>query len=263
MKRGLGIAFALTGCLVVAPGVCAQAGAGTSAGNGADGSGQTQSSGKAKKPAPAPQQQAPPQSNPPGNTNPFPEDLSTVPVMPTKADDLPTDTFSESGSAAASLPGDDLDPVRSPDAEGAAESSEPAQVSSSRVSNLDSLLPNPGDDEPQGRRGKKSAIVEAPKETAQSDISVGKYYLDQKNWRAAQSRFQSALVLAPEDPEVYWGLAESARHLGNFADARANYEKVIEYDPDSRHAKEAKKALEDPKIENAKAAPAGDATGPQ
>ena len=92
---------------------------------------------------------------------------------------------------------------------------------------------------------------------------MGKYYLDQKNWRAAQSRFQSALVLAPEDPEVYWGLAESARHLGNFPDARANYEKVIEYDPDSRHAKEAKKALEDPKIENAKAAPAGDATGPQ
>jgi hypothetical protein len=32
---------------------------------------------------------------------------------------------------------------------------------------------------------------------------------------------------------------------------------VIEYDPDSKHAKEAKKALEDPKIENAKAAPDG------
>ena len=83
-----------------------------------------------------------------------------------------------------------------------------------------------------------------PKETAKEDISVGKYYLDNKNWRAALSRFQSALVLAPEDPEVYWGLAESARHLGNFADARAYYLKVMEYDPDSKHAKEAKKALE-------------------
>jgi TolA-binding protein len=65
------------------------------------------------------------------------------------------------------------------------------------------------------------------------------------------------MVLAPEEPEVFWGLAESARHLGNFADARAYYLKVIEYDPDSKHAKEAKKALEDPKIENAKAAPDG------
>jgi len=260
MKRGVGIAFALAGCLVVAQGLCAQA--------GADGAGQSKAAGKSKKPAPAPQQQptSPQPASPkpaPQGANPFPEDLSTVPVMPTKADDMPADTFSGSDSAASSLPGDDLDPVRSPDANGAPESSETAPVSSSRESNLDSLLPNPGDDEPQGRRGKKGAIVEAPKETAQGDISVGKYYLDQKNWRAAQSRFQSALVLAPEDPEVYWGLAESARHLGNFADARANYLKVVDYDPDSKHAKEAKKALEDPKIENAKAAPAAPAAGPQ
>jgi tetratricopeptide (TPR) repeat protein len=85
---------------------------------------------------------------------------------------------------------------------------------------------------------------------------VGKYYLDIKNWRAALSRFQSALVLSPEDPEVYWGLAESARYLGNFADARGYYQKVIEYDPGSKHAKEAEKALKDPQIENAKAATA-------
>jgi len=48
-------------------------------------------------------------------------------------------------------------------------------------------------------------IDEAPKETSKEDITVGKYYLDQKNWKAAQSRFQSALVLAPEEPDVYWG----------------------------------------------------------
>jgi Flp pilus assembly protein TadD len=77
--------------------------------------------------------------------------------------------------------------------------------------------------------------------------------MDQKNWKAAQSRFQSALVLAPEEPDVYWGLAESARHLGNFAEARANYQKVIEYDPGSRHAKEAQKILNDPEMANAKA----------
>jgi hypothetical protein len=239
---------------MVAPGLFAQAGAG----NGADGAGQGKPAEKAKKPAKAPQQQVAPQPNPPGNSNPFPEDLSTVPVMPTKADEMPTSTFGGSDNAAASLPGEDQDPVRSPDADGGAEGIDPAQVSSSRERNLDSLLPGPGDDEPQGRRGKKGAIVEAPKETAQQDVSVGKYYLDQKNWRAALSRFQSALVLAPEDPEVYWGLAESARHLGNFAEAKANYLKVIDYDPDSKHAKEAQKALKDPQIENAKAAP-----GPQ
>jgi predicted TPR repeat methyltransferase len=69
------------------------------------------------------------------------------------------------------------------------------------------------------------------------------------------SRFQSALVLAPEDPEVYWGLAVSQQHMGDFAGARANYEKVLEYDPDSKHGKEAKKALKEPELANAKPAP--------
>jgi Tfp pilus assembly protein PilF len=90
------------------------------------------------------------------------------------------------------------------------------------------------------------------KETAQEDESVGSYYLGQKNWRAALSRFQSALVLDPENPDVYWGLAESQRHLGETASAKANYMKVMEYDPDSRHAKEAKKLLKDPEMANAK-----------
>jgi Flp pilus assembly protein TadD len=81
--------------------------------------------------------------------------------------------------------------------------------------------------------------------------------MDNKNWKAALSRFQSALVLAPEEPEVFWGLAESARHLGIFADARTYYLKVIEYDPESRHAKEAEKVLKNPEIANAKAAPDG------
>jgi tetratricopeptide (TPR) repeat protein len=67
------------------------------------------------------------------------------------------------------------------------------------------------------------------------------------------SRFESAFVLDPENPEVYWGLAESQRHLGNFADAKKNYLKVMEYDPDSKHSKEAKKILKEPEMETAKA----------
>ena len=59
------------------------------------------------------------------------------------------------------------------------------------------------------------------------------------------------MVLAPDEPEVYWGLAEANRHLGNFAEAKANYQKVIDYDPDSKHAKDAKKALKEPELANA------------
>ncbi len=84
-------------------------------------------------------------------------------------------------------------------------------------------------------------------ETAAEDENVGNYYLDNKDWKGALSRFQSALVLDPDNPDVYWGLAECQRHLGDFADARANYLKVMEYDPGSRHAKDARKALRIPR----------------
>ena len=69
------------------------------------------------------------------------------------------------------------------------------------------------------RPGKKKRTMRStrpPKETSKEDISVGKYYLDNKNWKAALSRFQSALVLAPDEPEVYWGLAESDAAPGKF-----------------------------------------------
>jgi tetratricopeptide (TPR) repeat protein len=62
------------------------------------------------------------------------------------------------------------------------------------------------------------------------------------------------MVLSPDEPEVYWGLAESDRHLGKFAEARTYYQKVLDYDPDGPHGKAARKALKDPEIANAKVA---------
>jgi tetratricopeptide (TPR) repeat protein len=243
------MAVVLAGCLMAAALVRAQAPAGENAGQGA---GQSKADPNAKKTV-APAAQAGQQATPPGGANPFPEDTSNVPVMPSKlTTDIPAGDFSGSENAAP-MPGDDMDPVRSPDEAPAEGGSVQELESSSDVKSMDSLLPKPGEEEP-GKKGKKDAALdESPKETSKEDITVGKYYLDIKNWKAAQSRFQSALVLAPEDPDVYWGLAESARHLGNFAEARANYRKVMEYDPGSRHAKEAEKALKDPEIENAKA----------
>jgi hypothetical protein len=52
---------------------------------------------------------------------------------------------------------------------------------------------------------------------------------------------------------VYWGIAEAQRNLGDYANAKANYQKVMEYDPDSKHAKEAKKWLKEPELAKAPA----------
>ena len=88
-------------------------------------------------------------------------------------------------------------------------------------------------------------------ETAAEDEKVGEYYLDQKNWKAALSRYESAVVLDPENPEVYWGLGEAQRHLGHLAEARGSYKKLVDYDPDSKHGKEAQKLLNGPELANA------------
>ncbi|MGP8271233.1 MAG: tetratricopeptide repeat protein [Terracidiphilus sp.] len=238
MRRGHLIALVFAGCLLAATRLTAQA----------PGGGQSTPAADGQKPA-----AAPPQSE----ANPFPTDTSNVPVLPTKREFIPNDDSyggPENGSDARRfpLPGEDQDPVRSPDDAAPAADNGADQTWSSSISGIDRLLPRPEDDQ-TGKRKKKDTEIEAEhKETSSEDISVGKYYMDNKDWKGALSRFQSALVLDPEEPEIYWGLAECERHLGDFADARANYQKVIDYDPGSRHAKDATKALKEPEIANAK-----------
>lgn len=238
MRRGIAVALVLAGCL-----------------GAVQARGQSDSSGQAKaKKNAATQGQAPAQTQPPADANPFPGDTTNVPVMPTTiTPDVPAASPDEAVDKMAA-PFEDLDPVKSPDtADGGTDIVE-GRESSSDIKSMDSLLPTPGDDEPTGKgKHKNDALAGPPKETSKEDISVGNYYLDNKNWKAALSRFQSAMVLAPDEPEIYWGLAEANRHLGNFVEAKANYQKVVDYDPDSKHGKEAKKALKEPELANAAA----------
>jgi tetratricopeptide (TPR) repeat protein len=210
---------------------------------------------QAQAPAAAPGRPADAAQKPPAapsSANPFPEDTSTVPVMPSKiTPEQPAIAHDGAASAPLPLPGDEADPVRSPDDAAPETASAPDEDSSSSQAGLESLLPKPEDDQ-QGKKKKPTAKEPTHQEAASKDIEIGGYYLDRKNWKAALSRFESALVLDPENPDVYWGLAEANRHLGNLADAKANYEKVAEYDPDSHHGKEAIKALKEPAIANGK-----------
>lgn len=194
---------------------------------------------------------------PNSSTNPFPEDTTTIPVMPSKGTPpLPEGTYRGPERALLPLPGDDADPVRSPEDPAQSTSNGPDVDSSSSLNGMERLLPQPEDDQPEKKRkliGKEPTHVEA----ASKDIQVGDYYLQTKNWKAAHSRFESALVLDPENPEVYWGLAEAEHHLGDFANAKAHYLKLLEYDPDGPHGKQARKELKDPAMEKAQNGPDG------
>jgi tetratricopeptide (TPR) repeat protein len=242
MNNGLFIAFALAGCLTAAPHLLAQEpAAGSSAGSKpADAS---------QKPATAAPQPAAASHS---SANPFPEDTSAVPVLPSKsAPALPEGSAAPPENAQefsqAALPGEDQDPVRSPDDPEPAAASATELSFSSSTAGLDKLLPPPDDDQP-GKKRKLFVKEPAHREAASKDIEVGTYYLQTRNWKAALSRFESAMVLDPENPEVYWGLAEAEHHRGKFAEAKAYYLKLLEYDPDGPHGRQARKELKDPSI---------------
>lgn len=186
---------------------------------------------------------------PASDANPFPEDTNNVPVMSngnTPVADVPVN------NSPAAPPAGDVDPVRSPDDPRPGADTD-AQGFSSSASGLDNVMPPPDTDidSRRGKKGKGAAPAPEHQESAAEDERVGQYYLDSKGWKAALSRFESAVVLDPENPEVYWGLGEAQRHLGKMAEAKAAYEKLVEYDPDSKHGKEAKKILKDPEMANA------------
>jgi hypothetical protein len=197
-----------------------------------------------------------PPATSPSSANPFPEDTRSVPVLPSKiAPELPEGTYRSPEDAGSLLPSADADPVRSPDDTLPAEMNGQEQGSSSSLKGMEKLLPQPGDDQPAKKR-KLAVKTPTHQEVASKDIEVGNYYLNTKNWKAALSRFDSALVLDPENPEVYWGLAEAERHLGQFLNAKAHYLQQLEYDPSGPHNREARKALNERAIEAARQTPA-------
>ncbi len=208
-----------------------------------------QSSPPQQKPSPTQQQ---PAQKPADTSNPFPEDTNSVPVVPTSEEPATPQPVPGTGESAGttSLLHDDTDPVHSPDDPVPGASDSDSGFSSSLTGTNDVNIP----DEPRpGKHGKKSDEPVVHQVTAKEDEDVGAFELSRKNWRAALSRYQSALITDTENPDVYWGLAEAQRELGDYAHAKANYQKVMEYDPDSKHAKEAKKWLKEPELAKAPA----------
>ncbi len=186
-------------------------------------------------------------SAPKQDANPFPEDTSSVPVLPSRNSPGTLAPPPDTTASHFYIPSVDHDPVRSPDEASAGADASDASFSSSQQG-LDQMLQPPPDD---GKHKKKQQDLAMPHATPKQEIDVGNFYLQTGDWKGALSRFESALVLAPDNPEVYWGLAEAQRHLGDYFAAKANYEKVMEYDPDSRHSKQARKILKQPEMANA------------
>lgn len=78
---------------------------------------------------------------------------------------------------------------------------------------------------------------------AAKNIDVGYYYLNDKNYIAAESRLKEAVELKPDAAAAYIGLGQAQQKLGKKADAHKSYETYLKLSPDSKDAEKVRQAL--------------------
>lgn len=172
-------------------------------------------------PASAQTPSAPPPKKPStADDNPFPEDISRKAAQ---------------GDDASPADGKAPAPPEKPNGSTAA----PETDSSSR-----SKFQGLGDLSGDGSRISNGAggYILNPK-LATQDVKVGGFYLDQRDYKGAYARYKEATLVDPGNADAVFGLAEAARGLNHKDEAAQNYRIFLDAFPDSKRAKEARKAL--------------------
>lgn len=82
-----------------------------------------------------------------------------------------------------------------------------------------------------------------PTQLAAHDIDVGETYLAGNNFDSARERFEEALRLTPDNPLIWFRLAQSLQGMQRLDPARLYYKKYLDAQPKGKFAKNAKKAI--------------------
>lgn len=78
---------------------------------------------------------------------------------------------------------------------------------------------------------------------AAHDINVGETYLSGNHFDAARERFEDAMRLAPDNPLIWFRLAQALQGMQRLDPARLYYKKYLEAQPKGKFAGNAKKAI--------------------
>jgi len=199
--------------------------------------------------APAPvQDKAKPDAPKSDNDNPFPGENSNAPIIPVEAAPGPNAPVlrkkpaipAEDAGVVRPAPDPDGDPVRSPDSADTAAAQGGNDGFSSSREGLNHL---PVEDDADVKPG-SSAKVKTRLQVVKENLDIGSFYLEKKNWKAAQARFAVAFQLDPENADAVFGMAEAERHLDLFKDAVTHYKLFLSYDPEGPHGRAARKGLD-------------------
>jgi tetratricopeptide (TPR) repeat protein len=96
---------------------------------------------------------------------------------------------------------------------------------------------------PAAPQSKVLTEEEQKAQTVAKDIDVGYFYLNEKNYIAAESRLREAVELKPDAAAAWVGLAQAQQKLHKDDAARQSYEAYLKLNPDSAGAEQAKKAM--------------------
>jgi len=80
--------------------------------------------------------------------------------------------------------------------------------------------------------------------TAAHDLDVGETYLAGNHFDAARERFEDALRITPDNPLVFFRLAQALQGMQRLDQARLYYRKYLEIEPKGKFAGNAKKAIQ-------------------
>jgi Tfp pilus assembly protein PilF len=96
---------------------------------------------------------------------------------------------------------------------------------------------------PQAAERTPSNVSANPAQLAAHDIDVGETYLASNSFDSARERFEEALRLTPDNPLIWFRLAQSLQGMQRLDPARLYYKKYLEAQPKGKFAKDAKKAI--------------------
>lgn len=180
---------------------------------------------------------ASPPSSPPASQPSSKTDQKAAPTAPAPAAKKPStadeNPFPEDESRKAAQT-EDAAPESPPKS---AAPGEPDSSSRLKFQGLDDLT----DDTSRISNGAGGYIVN-PK-LAVEDVKVGGYYLNQRDYKGSYARFKEATLVDPDNADAVFGLAEAARGLNHKDEAVQNYRLYLDAVPNSKKAKEARKAL--------------------
>src|SRR6478672_9085258 len=97
--------------------------------------------------------------------------------------------------------------------------------------------------EPQAAARTPSNVNADSTKIAAHDIDVGETYLAGNNFDSARQRFEEALRLTPDNPLIWFRLAQALQGMQRLDPARLYYKKYLEAQPKGKFAKNAKKAV--------------------